>query len=295
MSVRVSLFLIAAFALANAAAGADWPTNRGNPQRTGCVDGQPGPKTPKVLWVYESQDHFIAAPVIGDSALYVSGLAGMGTGEFYALSTAPKAAQARTLGQEGPIHQAAGGLHPAISEGKLVFGDGMHQTDGATLYCLKAENGTPLWQLPVPGALIHLEGAPSIANGRVYIGGGAAGVLCVDLNRVTLDGKEQDPAAIQAAIERKWKELMAKYEADKKKDPDFAIPPTENDLPRPQPKRIWQVGQEKWHVDAAVDVVEGQVLVASAKLDAADNFAGDRACSAWMPMTAAPSGVLRWI
>src|SRR5919204_573107 len=81
---------------------------------------------------------------------------------------------------------------PGVAKGRLVFGDGMHQTDGATLHCLQADGGLPLWQLPVPGKLVHLEGSPTVAEGRVYIGGGAAGVLCADLNRVTLDGKEMD-------------------------------------------------------------------------------------------------------
>lgn len=279
INLRLSLVWISvvAFMLSGFARAADWPTNRGNPQRTGCIDGKPGPKAPKVLWAYESQTHFLAAPVVGDAAVYVSGLAGMGTGEFYALSAATGAAQREPWSKKAPFIKLPVVCAPAIAAGKLVFGDGMHQTDGATLYCLKADNGTPLWQFPALGPLVHLEGAPTIANGRVYFGGGAAGVVCVDLNRVTLDGKEQDSAAIQAAIEKKWKELTAKYEADKKKDPDFAIPPSENDLPKPAPVKLWQVGAGKWHVDAAVDVAEGRVLVASAKLDAADNFAGDRA------------------
>ena len=276
MNLRICL-LLTTLSFAAAATAADWPTNRGNPQRTGCVDGKPGPKSPKVVWVYESQDHFIAAPVMGERALYVSGLAGLGTGEFFALSPEATATSRQLWAKKAPFLRLPVVCAPAIADGRLVFGDGMHQTDGATLYCLKADNGTPLWQFPAPGALVHLEGAPTIADGKVYVGGGAAGVICVDLNKVTLDGKEQDSAAIQAAIEAKWKELLARYEADKKTDPDFAIPPTENDLPKPQPKRLWQVGQNQWHVDAAVGVVDGRVLVASAKLDASDNFAGDRA------------------
>src|SRR4051812_31146498 len=43
--------------------GADWPTYRGNPQRTGNTDGLAGPAVPRVLWVQRSQEHFIASPV----------------------------------------------------------------------------------------------------------------------------------------------------------------------------------------------------------------------------------------
>src|SRR5262249_9562318 len=80
---------------------------------------------------------------------------------------------------------------------------------------------------------------------------------------------------IQKILEKKWAELLAKYEEDLKKDPEFAVKPTEDQLPKPAPVKLWQVGQEKWHVDAPVAVVEGKVFVASAFLDT--EKVGDRA------------------
>src|SRR5438034_1252317 len=82
-------------------------------------------------------------------------------------------------------------------------------------------DGRPLWQLRMPGELIHMEGAPTVANKRVYIGGGNAGVLCLERDRASLDGKELDDAAIQQILDMKWKELQVKFEAEKKKDPDL--------------------------------------------------------------------------
>jgi outer membrane protein assembly factor BamB len=120
-----------------------------------------------------------------------------------------------------------------------------------------------------------MEGAPTVADGKVYIGGGNAGVICVDMNHVTLNGQETDLTAAQKAIDAKWQQLAAQYEMDKKKDPDFAIPPSEDALPKPQPKKLWQVGQDKLHVDASLAVVGNRVLVASAGLDA--EKVGDRA------------------
>src|SRR5262249_19900072 len=146
----------------------------------------------------------------------------------------------------------------------------------------------PLWQLPVPGTLVHLEGSPTIANGRVFVGGGAAGVLCVDLNRATPGGQELDLAAVQAKIDAKWKELQAKYEADKKKDPDFAVPPNEDMLPKPAPKLLWKQGETKWHVDATVTVVGDKVLVCSAFLD--KEKVGDRA----LFCLDAGTGAIKW-
>jgi len=164
----------------------------------------------------------------------------------------------------------------------------MHQTDGATLHCLRADTGLPLWQLPVPGTLVHLEGSPTVEKGRVYLGGGAAGVLCVDMNRVSLDGKEMDLAAIQKVLDVKWAALQKKYEEDVKKDPDFAVKPTEAQLPKPSPRKVWEQGKDKWHVDAPVAVAGDLVLAASAFLD--NEKVGDRALLA----LDAATGAVKW-
>ena len=100
-------------------------------------------------------------------------------------------------------------------------------------------------------------------------------MLCLDLNRVTLDGKDMDLSAVQKLLARRWKDLLATYEADKKKDPDFAVPPDEDQLPRPVPRRVWQQGRDRWHVDAPVAVAGTRVLVASAYLER--ERLGDRA------------------
>lgn len=272
----LSLFLLCALcdSVVSTSSAADWPTARGNPQRTGCVDNQAGPASPKVLWAFKSQDHFIASPVPGTDRLHVSGLGAFNVASVLALPLEPKGNPAPLWMKSTPLLKLAVVSAPACGDGKLVFGDGMHQDSGGNLYCLRAD-GTPLWQLRMPGNLIHLEGAPTVANKRVYMGGGAAGVLCVERDRATLDGKELTDAEIQKLIDAKWKELQAKYEVEKKKDPDFAVPPSEDQLPKPQPVKVWQQGAEKWHVDAPVAVVGERVLVCSAFLD--KEQVGDRA------------------
>src|SRR5438552_3406250 len=80
---------------------------------------------------------------------------------------------------------------------------------------------------------------------------------------------------IQKILDQKWKELQAKYEADKTKDPDFPVPPNDDQLPNPAPVKLWEQGREKWHVDAPVAVAGDRVLVASAFLD--KEKVGDRA------------------
>jgi outer membrane protein assembly factor BamB len=271
------LFASVGLVLVAAAAGVEgdgWTTYRGSPQRTACTDGMPGPAAPKVLWRWESKDHFVAAPVPHGDRLFISGLGAFNVSTFYALDTNPTAAKRVAWSKSTPALKLPTVSSPAVVAGKLVFGDGMHQTDGATLHCLRLDNGQGVWQLDVPGNLVHLEGSPTVAGGKVYLGGGAAGVLCVDLNRVTLDGKEMDAAAIQKIREAKWKELQAKYEQEKKKD-EFAVPPSEDQLPRAAPLRVWEQGKEKWHVDAPVAVDGDRVYVASAFLD--KEKVGDRA------------------
>src|SRR5262245_6834780 len=257
------------------AARADWLTHRGNSQRTGAADDQPGPKSPTVLWVHKTREHFIAAPVPGGKEVYLSSLGAFNTSRFDALAVDPAAAKRIAWSKSAPFLKLPVVCAPALSAGRLVFGDGMHQTDGAILHCVDAAGGLPIWELVVPGKLVHLEGAPTIDEEKVYIGGGNAGVLCVDLNHVTLDGKEQELASVRKLLEAKWKELVEAYEKEKKVDPDFAIPPSEDALPRPVPKVVWQMGRDQWHVDAGVAVATGKVFAASAYLD--DEKIGERA------------------
>ncbi|HPD15261.1 MAG TPA: PQQ-binding-like beta-propeller repeat protein [Planctomycetota bacterium] len=266
-ALRTPHFALAALLFACAAQSADWPTHRGNPERTGCLDGQPGPKAGKVHWVFKAQQHFIASPVPLGKTLLVSGLGAFNTGVFHVLHTDADAPQRIVWSKSAPFLKLPMVCSPAVVEGLIVFGDGMHQTDGAILYALKADTGRPLWQLPLPGKLVHLEGAPTVHNGRVYAGGGEAGILCVDLKRVTLDGNEQDLTAIEKLIAQRWAELTARYEEEKKKDPQFAIPPSEDALPKPAPKLLWRQGEGKWHVDAPVAVAGDRVLAGSAYIE----------------------------
>jgi outer membrane protein assembly factor BamB len=252
-----------------------WATYRGNPQRTGNTDGQAGSANPKVLWVLKSKDHYIASPVPAGDRLFLSGLGAFNTANFVCLSTDPKAAQRTLWSKTTPYLKLPTVSSPGVFGNKIVFGDGMHQTDGANLHCLDVAKGLPIWQHPMPGELVHLEGSPTIVDGKAYVGGGAAGVICVDINKVTLEGKEMELAAVQKTLAQRWQKMLAKYEEDKKKDPCFAIMPTEDQLPRANPERLWQQGKVKWHVDAPVTVVNGKVLAASAFLD--KEKVGDRA------------------
>jgi hypothetical protein len=220
-----------------------------------------------VLWVHKGTEHYLASPVAGRGTVLLSSLGAFNASNVVALKTGAEEEKRVLWGKSTPYLKLPVASSPAISGPYVVFGDGMHQTSGAILHCLRADTGQMTWQYPVPGDLVHMEGSPTIAEGKVFIGGGNAGVLCLDPSRVTLEGKELELAAVKEILDKKWKELRARYEEDKKKDPDFAVPPSENDLPKPAPRLLWQQGKGKWHVDAAVNVVDGKVLVATSYLD----------------------------
>jgi outer membrane protein assembly factor BamB len=256
---------------------AAWSTHRGNPPRTGTDDG-PGPKGPKLLWVHKSEEQFVAPLVPGARHVYASGLGAFNSPGFHALDLDPAGDHQVRWTKGAPLLRLPLAAAPALVRGPtelLVLGDGFHTDEGASLRCLRAADGFPLWQLPAAGKLVHFEGTPTVAGDRLYVGGGNAGVLCLDPRRVTFEGQEQDLALVQPALERRWQELRARYEVEKKKDPHSARPPDEGMLPRPTPRRVWQQGQDRWHVDAPVAAVEDRVLAASSHLD--DEKAGERA------------------
>jgi outer membrane protein assembly factor BamB len=261
------LMLLFVLFAAQSFAAEPWSTYRGNPQRTGNTDGKPGPDKPTVLWVYKSQDHFISSPVPAGGNVIFSGIGAFNRPNMIGLPINPKKIVEPAWVRTAPFLKLPTVSSPAVIDDKIIFGDGMHQTDGAVLYCVPADGGFPLWQLQVPGELVHLEGSPTVINKRVYIGGGAAGVLCVELDKASIDGKEYDLAALAKMQADKWKELEAKYVVDKKKDPDFAMEPSLDNLHKPTPKVLWRKGDKKWHVDASVCVFGDKVLVASAFLD----------------------------
>src|SRR5262245_22355590 len=131
---------------ATVADAADWTTYRGNSQRTGNIDGKAGPTKPQVLWAYASKDHFVAAPVPVEKRLLVSGFSGFNTPALYCLDIDPKAGKRVAWSKAVPLLKLPTVSSPAVADGKVIFGDGMHQTDGAELRCLRQDTGRLLWQ-----------------------------------------------------------------------------------------------------------------------------------------------------
>src|SRR5262245_45635300 len=265
------LCLLCAFVVnllpASGAEPGPWATYRGNPQRTGNGDNTAGPEKPAILWMVKGPDHFVASPVPVKDGVYVAGIGAFNRPTIAVFPLAAKKPHAATWVKTAPFLKLASVSSPAVAGDYLVFGDGMHQDSGGVLHCLSATTSKPLWQLPLPGDLIHLEGGPVVANGKVYIGGGAAGVLCVEFDKATLNGKEYDLPTITKMQDEKWKELEKQYEEAKAKKDDFAIPPDDSQLLKFAPKKVWQKGEGKWHVDAPVNFAGNKLLVPTSFLD----------------------------
>jgi outer membrane protein assembly factor BamB len=268
-------------------ASAEWTTARGNAQRTGNLDGLAGPTKPKVLWSLRAPEQFISPPVPVGQRMFIGGLGAFNTGTLHCLAL-DDAPNRELWAKAAPFIKRPTVCSPVVAGGLVIFGDGMHQTDDAILYALHAETGQPVWQLPLPGRLIHMEGSPTVDNGRVFIGAGDGGVVCVELAKTVLDGQERTVDEIRRILAQRWQELQAKYEADKQKDPEFAVGPSDDSLPKPSPKLLWQAGKGAWHVDSPTLVAGNKLLVASAYLD--DDKCGKRA----MICAAVADGKVLW-
>jgi outer membrane protein assembly factor BamB len=269
MSTRYLLLIALVAPSVLVADDAPWSTYRGNNRRTGNTDNIAGPAKPDVLWFIKSTEQYATSPVPNGTDILFPALGAFNSGVVNSFPMTPKDPKSikPTWTKAAPLVRLPTVSSPAVVDGKVIFGDGMHQTDGAVLYCVPNDGSHLLWALQVPGKLVHMEGSPSVTSGRVYIGGGAAGVMCVELNTAMLDGKEMNVKEVPALQAAHWKKLLAKYEDEKKKDPDFAVPPNENDLLKPSPKAVWTQGQKRWHVDAPLLVAGDKVLVASSFLD----------------------------
>jgi len=70
---------------------------------------------------------------------------------------------------------------PTVAAGKVYCGEGEHTNTNCRLICVSAADGKPAWKEPFKTAS-HTEGAPAVANGKVYFPAGDDGLYCCDAN-----------------------------------------------------------------------------------------------------------------
>jgi outer membrane protein assembly factor BamB len=67
---------------------------------------------------------------------------------------------------------------PTVANGKVYCGEGLHTDTDCRLFCVNAADGNAAWKAPFKTAS-HTEGAPAVADGKVFFPAGDDGVFCV--------------------------------------------------------------------------------------------------------------------
>jgi outer membrane protein assembly factor BamB len=156
---------------------ASWPIFRGDLARRGIGGSEAGAR-PAAAWTWKQpQQAFFGSPaVIGNRVYIVS--ANMNpfgqSGTFYCFDADTGA----IVWQTAPEGFRPTFSSPVISGNYLVCGEGLHDTRDARIVCLDARDGRVLWTHRTSS---HVECAPVIADGRVYVGAGDDGYYCLDL------------------------------------------------------------------------------------------------------------------
>ena len=142
-----------------------------------------------------------------------------------------------TWTKSAPYLKLASVSSPAVAGDYLVFGDGMHQDSGGVLHCVTPTTGKPLWQLTLPGDLIHLEGAPR-RRGRQGLHRRRRGRRAVrrtgegHARRQGLRPRRPSRRCRTRSGRNSWRSTRRR----RKKD-DFAIPPDDSQLLKFAPKK----------------------------------------------------------
>ena len=75
---------------------------------------------------------------------------------------------------------------PVYAEGRLYFGEGLHQHADSRLFCLDAATGDLLWEYQTES---HTESTPVVAEGKVVFGAGYHGIHCLDAVKGPVDNQ----------------------------------------------------------------------------------------------------------
>jgi outer membrane protein assembly factor BamB len=206
------------------AVATDWPTARGNAQRTGSLrPDDPGPSNPTVLWTFDPSERsgrvmIHSTPTVVDDLLYVGALHQVLTfdsGYVYCVraDTGERIWRFTAGNSLRPVFSS-----PTVAGGKIYVGEGYHQDQRCRLFSLDAQSGDRIvWRRQ---ARSHVESSPCIVGSRVYFGAGDDGLICVDESQ--LEEAEGGP---------------------------------------PQPRLVWEV--PGIHVDVSPLVVDGRVFAGS--------------------------------
>ena len=112
--------------------------------------------------------------VVGDR-VYVGAVHGeqYQSGALYCLNRATGAV-IWTFNNGGQMKNAFS--QPFVVGDRLYVGEGFHQNSDCKLFCLNADTGEKIWEVPTRS---HTESSPCVVDGKVYFGAGDDGLFCV--------------------------------------------------------------------------------------------------------------------
>jgi YidC/Oxa1 family membrane protein insertase len=162
-------------------ADGNWPTFHGNIDRTGTTDSMNSQitLTPELNWKFHDslileRRPFACSPAIAG----VRVLIGSDNYKLYCVDI--------ETGQLQWEFEAAYPIFssPAVWNGRVYIGEGLHYDADTSFYCLNLQDGSVIWTFQTGS---HTESSPTVDDGKVYFGAGDDGIYC--LNAVT--GEEQ--------------------------------------------------------------------------------------------------------
>ena len=160
----------------------NWPMFRGNSRRTGTLDGTPvAPGPVDAVWAVRDTEVNVGdvspSPAVVGDRLFIGGSFAsvfFRGGTIYCIS----AKTGKIIWRFNTSQQLFSS--PAVVEGRVYCGEGLHSDGNSQLYCLDATSGTQLWAFQTKS---HVESSPAVVDGRVYFGAGDDGVYCVTADK----------------------------------------------------------------------------------------------------------------
>jgi len=169
--------LLSTVHLASAAAQTEpaqegWPTFRGGPARCGAMGEVRAAPGPKVRWRFHETERLDRRPFASSPALVGTRIL-IGSDAYRVscldLDTGRRLWQ---FDSHWPVFSS-----PAVWNGRVYVGEGLHDNTDSKLYCLDLATGRQLWAVQTQS---HTESSPTVADGKLYFGAGDDGLYCAD-------------------------------------------------------------------------------------------------------------------
>ena len=193
-----------------------WATYRGNPQRTGNTDNKAGPEKPAVLWAVKSQDHFVASPVPVKDGVLRRRARRVQPADRRRCSRSPRRTRRSRRGRSQP--RTSSSRRSARRRSRATTSSSATACTRTPAACCTASTRRPASRSgnsPLPGDLIHLEGAPASPAARSSSAAGRRACSASNSTRPRSTARTTTSPTIAKMQDEKWKELQAKYEEAK--------------------------------------------------------------------------------